>query len=370
MTLLDYLTEVAQRAEKELSQSLNNNETLKGHLTRSFNIFHKDFNGRYNWPWREKRFTLQTISNYKDGTLAVTNGSRTVTGSSTAFTSAMVGRVLKLDRDTEAYIVKAFVSTSELVLEQPYIGASGSGLAYLIWNKFYDLPVDVPYANELTLGDYPFESKRIPKSNSGISFERGWAAGYPSAWDWAGINRVTSSYTTGTVTVAENSKAVTGSGTSWLGNVFPGDDFIISGTTYNIESVDSDTELTLVQNVYPAVAAGSNYTARRKNRSRIMFNNTPDPVRNIEIVYFKRTYDYRSDIDETEIWPGFEHILTDVLYGYLLEKLTSEKSLSWLTVYNSEIESAWGRLQNDPSIEQALRMRRSIPSGYRSTLYA
>ncbi|WP_026610702.1 hypothetical protein [Methylocaldum szegediense] len=53
----------------------------------------------------------------------------------------------------------------------------------------------------------------------------------------------------GTVTVTQNSPIVTGSGTNWLSTVSAGDVFFVySNTRYMVQSVDSDTQITLTTN--------------------------------------------------------------------------------------------------------------------------
>ena len=56
-----------------------------------------------------------------------------------------------------------------------------------------------------------------------------------------------SQYKTGTVSVTNGSKVVTGTGTAWLSNVQPGDGFTVAGTQvpYTVGSVDSDGQITL-----------------------------------------------------------------------------------------------------------------------------
>src|SRR3990167_2719783 len=73
--------------------------------------------------------------NYVTGTITtLTNGAKAVTGSSTVFTSAMVGRYLRIDSDMEWYKIGAFGTTTTLTLECPYQGVaiSAGSEAYTI----------------------------------------------------------------------------------------------------------------------------------------------------------------------------------------------------------------------------------------------
>lgn len=91
-----------------------------------------------------------TQEDYTAGLVTATNGSTTVTGSSTVFTQSMIGRTFKVTdgSDGYSYKVSGFVSSTEITLEEPYIGLSGSGKAYKIGESFlfpdeyHDAPVD------------------------------------------------------------------------------------------------------------------------------------------------------------------------------------------------------------------------------------
>src|SRR3990167_3489225 len=265
MNVKQMLEVVSGRAGQELTQANVNGKKLKDLLLDIYNLRLQDFNARYEWPWREKTTTLQTIANYIEGTVTVTNGSRTVTGSGTTFTSAMVGRFLKLSRDNDIYEILAVTNSTTLVLKQPYIGTGDSGLAYLIWNRYYNLPPDVPMNADIMLWQYPYHTNQISKDRIGVSFQRGWESGYPSAWSWGRINRINSIYTiAAAVTTTQNSKTLTGNATTFIGNVFEGSLITIGVNTYNVESVDSDIQITMVQN---AIASVSNQNATFETRS-------------------------------------------------------------------------------------------------------
>lgn len=73
-------------------------------------------------------------------------------------------------------------------------------------------------------------------------------------------------YRHGTISVTNGSAIVTGTGTSWayLNNVRPGDLLTLDGTRiFEIASVDSDTQLTLVENWPETTASGINYAIIR-----------------------------------------------------------------------------------------------------------
>jgi len=67
------------------------------------------------------------------GTIDVTNGDETVSGSGTSFTDAMVGRKLRVeDGDKLWYEIASVTNGTELELLQPYEGNTDTGLDYTI----------------------------------------------------------------------------------------------------------------------------------------------------------------------------------------------------------------------------------------------
>jgi len=66
-------------------------------------------------------------------------------------------------------------------------------------------------------------------------------------------------YSTGTITITKDSKTVTGSGTSWVANATAGQTILINGAPYIIDTVDSDTQITLVDYFRGESGAGLYY---------------------------------------------------------------------------------------------------------------
>ena len=87
-------------------------------------------------------FTGSSLAANLTGTVTFTNGSTTVTGSGTAFTTELYNnRYIKLSAhaDTAYTLVANVISDTELELDSPYPGANGSGTA--VWSRW--IPVVV-----------------------------------------------------------------------------------------------------------------------------------------------------------------------------------------------------------------------------------
>jgi len=82
----------------------------------------------------EPREKNMSQDDYTTGTVTVTNGSATITGSGTTFTQAMVGRYFRVTDGSEGlwYRIATFTSTTVLVLENIYEGTSGAAKTYEI----------------------------------------------------------------------------------------------------------------------------------------------------------------------------------------------------------------------------------------------
>lgn len=82
---------------------------------------------------------------------------------------------------------------------------------------------------------------------------------------------LSSVYTTGTVSIANGTTALTGVGTSWvtLADIQPGDYFRRAGSTVRVAAVNSNTSITLAENWPGVTLAGAAYEIQR----------TPDDVR-------------------------------------------------------------------------------------------
>jgi hypothetical protein len=86
-----------------------------------------------------------SVAKYTTGTVAVTNGSATVTGTGTTFTRAMVGRYFQItdaDGDGLWYKVAGFTSATVITLENFYQGTTDSSNIYQIAEAF-GLPEDL-----------------------------------------------------------------------------------------------------------------------------------------------------------------------------------------------------------------------------------
>lgn len=135
----------------------------------------------------------------------------------------------------------------------------------LWWNN-----AGVPAIAATQLGAGPFTIEMLtPTRPVGIAGMVLFPFNFPSGANvfaaFGGSRSSVASYSVGSVTMTAGSRSVTGAGTSWLANAAPGMIFAISpATSYGVvESVQSNTALTLVEPWDGAAGVGLNYSVHR-----------------------------------------------------------------------------------------------------------
>jgi hypothetical protein len=107
---------------------------------------------RRDWSWLVKpgQFTFNTL--YNTGTVTVANLSATVTGSGTTWTSAMVGRQIRIGLANPIYTITAVTAPTSLTIDSPWGPATiSTGSPYEIYNAFVSPPTD--FHHFLTIWD-------------------------------------------------------------------------------------------------------------------------------------------------------------------------------------------------------------------------
>jgi hypothetical protein len=94
--------------------------------------------GEFDFSTRVTR--LSFAAPYSTGTVSVNASGTAVTGSGTTFTSAMVGRYIRFQGESEQYLITAFGGVTSLTIET-YFGSSNlSGVTYTITDERKVLP--------------------------------------------------------------------------------------------------------------------------------------------------------------------------------------------------------------------------------------
>ncbi len=206
------------------------------------------------------QFTLAPMS-YSTGTVAVTSGGATVTGTGTTFAATHVGGLFVVAGDTTAYTVTAFTNATTITISPVYGGATASGLGFTISNKTYNTGTAAVTNGSATVtgtgttwttsyvgslfqrtGDSQVYTVVARPSATSITISPAYAGTTAS-----GAYTLTAwQFTPGTVAVTNGSATVTGTGTTFaLGMV--GGLFQRAGdtTAYTITAFTSATSITI-----------------------------------------------------------------------------------------------------------------------------
>lgn len=217
------------------------------------------------WSFRWRNYRIVTDVDYTTGTVTATNASRTITGSGTAFSSSHVGWHIQFPADSVGnwYKVRAYTSATQLELDVAFQGTTGSSKSYILRHFDYVLPTEPWDFGSLVVTADNRPVTILDPMSLDIVGPVPLTSGYPSAVSIYGSDSVPTTYTTGTLSGTINTNTLTGVGTSWLANVYPGDLITIGSYAYTIRSVDSDTGITLY-NYQQVTSTTATYTITRQ----------------------------------------------------------------------------------------------------------
>lgn len=272
MNLSDLITRVADDSNTRSSIS-----SIGDRLTREINRVCEEIWNGFRWSFRWKNYRIVTDTDVTSGTVTATNGSRTVTGAGTGFSSSQATWHIYFPGDSilNWYKVRSVTSSSQIELDVPYTGVTGSSKSYILRHFDYVLPTEpwdlgavvVTADNRVIpiLEPYSIEViGPIPISNGCVDAVAIYSSDYAPT-----------TYSTGTVSGTLNTNTLTGVGTSWLSNIYPGDTVVIGSYTYRVRSVDSDTQISLY-NAQQVTSSAVTYTITRQfgRIMRIMWPST------------------------------------------------------------------------------------------------
>lgn len=239
--------------------------TVYNRILREINRVGSEIWNGFRWSFRFRNYRIVTDTDVTAGTVTLTNGSRTITGSGTAFLSSNATWHIYFPQDSVAnwYRVRRYTSPTQLELDVPYQGTSGTTRTYIMRHFDYVLPTE-PWdlASIVVTND-----NRIVPIIEGSSMDLigpvPFYKGYPLAVSIYGSDSQPTTYSTGTVSGTINTQTLTGVGTSWLANIYPGDKVTIGSYSYTVYSVDTDTQI-ILYNSQQITSTTATYTITRQ----------------------------------------------------------------------------------------------------------
>jgi hypothetical protein len=97
------------------------------------------------WAGLRKQSSWEIPDAYTTGTASATQGSTTITGSGTTWTSGMIGRQIKLNGQAPILTITAVASTTSLTVDLAWPLATASAQTYQILQNYVTAPTDLKY---------------------------------------------------------------------------------------------------------------------------------------------------------------------------------------------------------------------------------
>lgn len=345
MNLLSLAKEVALLAGYTITGTDAQSVADKAKALRRINGIRADIVSRFSGRWASlyREGWLPLVAVYSTGTVAVTVDSRTVTGSSTVWTSAMVGRKF-LGPDNMYYKIAAVASNTSLTLTEPYQSATvASGGAYQIWKDEYTLYPDVFSLIDFVNYIEPNQMREYTNKQSRSLQPRPTANETPRYYQIIGRKNL-ANYSTGTISGTINTRTITGSGTSWIDNLLPGSKILVTVSNteycYHVDTVDSDTQVTVREYVAATISAGTSYTGRSHNALVVKFLN-PSSQTMVNYAYYSKVYPLVSDNDEDWLLELYPHlVINGVLQWDYLDKNDPVRASQAAQLFENQLHNA------------------------------
>ncbi len=146
---------------------------------------------RAPWPFLIKEAVFSTIAEITAGTVTVTNGSATVTettSNANGWSSSVESRFYRRDGDSEFYKISTFgdANPDTLTLNRVYEGATGTVIGYTIFQRFYSLASDVREVMSIARVETPGFLTEVSQEELATVLPNRPSLGNPGFWSYAG----------------------------------------------------------------------------------------------------------------------------------------------------------------------------------------
>ena len=286
---------------------------------------------------------ITTVAPYETGTVTVASASKTVTGSGTTFTSAMVGRKIRIGTENAYYRISAFVSTTEITLEVAYQGSLTSANTYSIYKDEYRLPANCDTYKVLR----QIKDARAITSLEATAFDllepSPTAEGSPSYEILVGSKLDV--YTTGTISGTVNTSVITGASTVWTSveGLGKGSKITIGAYVYTVKTVDSDTQITIYETQSVTSAVLTTYSILLDNYVIQLFT-IPNSAENIYFRYQRSVFLLINDYDIPDLPEQYHWILIHAGLIWAWHTKDKERSDIEQAIFEAAIKQMWNRI--------------------------
>lgn len=154
-----------------------------------YNLAYREVVESYPWQSRKAEGVVATVAPYSTGTVTATSGSATLVGTSTVWTSAMVGRFARINSEDVILKITAFTDTTHVTLEAAWPLDTATDVTYEIFQYIYTVD-----ATAGEVGTILTPTEGWPLDERSLSWVQ-WrdpahrsAGGAPIAWIHHGVN--------------------------------------------------------------------------------------------------------------------------------------------------------------------------------------
>lgn len=312
MTLSEFVSVAGGRTNKPTSTS-----DVKNRFISHTNTIREFAWDKFDWSFKNRAWSIRTYNQINSGTASVVNGSNTVTLSSSLLSAPYVGAYFRLLGSVPQswYRIVAQGGTTG-TLDIPYQGSNNSTGSYEIRKMDYLIPSE--FAGKAITTDSESNILQVDSVLTRPTLISN-SIGRPSRIAVWSSDPIGSTYTTGTISGTVDTRTVTGSGTSWLSTVTPGDqlEVAVSSTTYkyHVRSVESDTSLTLYQFLRVAITAATSYTIRNQFGRIGRLSSSADDEYDLSIYGVRHIYPLAHDNDTDELLTYHSSALLEGVIG-------------------------------------------------------
>lgn len=285
--------------------------------------------------------TFGTTAQYTTGTVSITQNTTTVTGNLTAFTTAMVGRAIRIDGSSSHYRIVKYTSATVIQIDRPYVEATVTGGTYKIFQDIYPMP---PFVRKImNIRRQNFRQPLLKKSVEWMDTrypDPTMAAGQPLFWSPYGtlITREPSGATNYAADTSTSTTAIVDSGLATTAIQDYYKDWFVYNVTRSGESrVLSYDVATTTLNLESAITAQVATDAYFLNKRELQVMLRPMPITAIPhaVTFQRHPTMFINDYDfEREIPEDFENIL---IYRACVEYYLAKDS-DKAGQYNSQAE--------------------------------
>jgi len=125
----------------EMRDAATDTATRNKYKRRVNDVYVRDVPSRFEWDWLHKTGQITLQASYDMGTVSVVQGSNSITGTGTTWTSAMTGMKFIVPSDNEIYTF-TYTGATTGTLDKNYLGDTNSANTYLIFQDTYALASD------------------------------------------------------------------------------------------------------------------------------------------------------------------------------------------------------------------------------------